>query len=66
MEYYTQCSAITGGAKQPDPPPLVWQHCKNVIGTQNMLMYFRSHIFYSRVDAPQANILKKAFAIKNL
>ena len=41
------------------------KYCENVIGAQNMLMYFRLHFLYiwQGVDASQANLLKKPLRI---
>ena len=38
------------------------KYCKNVIGAQNMLIYFRLHYLYicQGVDASKANLPKKA------
>ena len=38
------------------------KYCKNVIGAQNMFIYFRLHYLYicQGVDASKANLLKKA------
>ena len=39
-----------------------FKYCKNVIGAQNMLIYFRLHYLYicQGVDASKANLSKKA------
>ena len=38
-------SDISGGQKQP-PGLMSLKYCKNVIGAQNMLVYFRLHDLY--------------------
>ena len=55
-------TSLEGGGKQP-PCLTFLKYCKNVIGAQNMLIYFRLHcllyIFNRGVDVSQANLLKK-------